>query len=113
MTGSNIRINGESKAVGGICNLTQKHILKFVLHLIRVLASSIRHNDIYFTVSVALQLNCWMFGNDGCELLLAVFPIKIANAESVGTFEKAIKAENRRRKCILFSLNTTEHHWGK
>jgi len=44
----------------------------------------------YF-MSATLQLNCWVFDDDVSQ----VFPVKIANTESVGTLRDAIKDKKK------------------
>ena len=41
-------------------------------------------------MAATLKLNCWVLGDDVSQ----VFPIKIANTESVGTLKKVIRDEN-------------------
>jgi hypothetical protein len=42
-------------------------------------------------MSATLQLNCWVFDDDVSQ----VFPVKIANTESVGTLRDAIKDKKK------------------
>ena len=42
-------------------------------------------------MSLQLELNCLVLGAD----ISSIFPVKIANTESVGTFKRLIKGENK------------------
>jgi hypothetical protein len=42
-------------------------------------------------MAAIIQLNCWVLGDD----VRQVFPIKIANTESVGTLKEAVKDKKR------------------